>query len=443
MLNRRLFLFSKPKLASLIGLSLSCVAFAAHADSVLTLDQAVDQFHQSPRFEKSRSATEEAHWKKVEAFSKFLPNLSFEADHLFDKKYAVFDIPGFPEIAQIFPTTTYTVAANWVIFDGFANVNRFDAARSMEEASKKEFNWTEFQGEREVILAFYRSLAAKVLKGVADANYKTLQEHLSDTKLFRKSGISTKFEVLQVEVQASAAKSEVRNAEDTISVSELRLGELLGKDLKGATLQGKLPELDESAIASFQDKIDDRSDIQALEKRVTGMSQLSSAADKHWVPKVALMGEFQKYNNVDDSFSFESTKLRDMYQVGVSLSWNYDGILGPSARAGASSEERYQAQKGLEMSRLKAENDVEFWRRKYLYSVSVFKDRREDIAKAEEAVRLAQEGRRAGTRTNTELLDVEADLFRARAQSVSAQVGAVEALLNLELSTGKKIHEFR
>jgi outer membrane protein TolC len=55
---------------------------------------------------------------------------------------------------------------------------------------------------------------------------------------------------------------------------------------------------------------------------------------------------------------------------------------------------------------------------------------------------LAQEGRRAGVRTSTELLDAESDLFRSRAGLITAQMGAIEALVNLELVSGQKLFDF-
>ena len=94
------------------------------------------------------------------------------------------------------------------------------------------------------------------------------------------------------------------------------------------------------------------------------------------------------------------------------------------------------------MGELKAANDVEFWKKKLMYFISVYQSRQSDIQKAGESVRLAKEGRKVGVRTNTDLLDAELELFRAQASSVNAQIGAVEALINLELATGQKIYTF-
>ena len=77
-----------------------------------------------------------------------------------------------------------------------------------------------------------------------------------------------------------------------------------------------------------------------------------------------------------------------------------------------------------------------------LYFCDVYRSRLGDIEKARESVRLARVGRKVGARTNTELLDAESDLYRAQAGVVNSQLGAIEALLNLELATGRTLYRF-
>ena len=91
---------------------------------------------------------------------------------------------------------------------------------------------------------------------------------------------------------------------------------------------------------------------------------------------------------------------------------------------------------------IKSKNDLAFWKRKFGYYCDVYKARINDIDKAKESVRLAKEGQKVGTRTNTDVLDAEAEVYRAQASSVNAQMGTIEALINIELATGKKLYNF-
>ena len=79
---------------------------------------------------------------------------------------------------------------------------------------------------------------------------------------------------------------------------------------------------------------------------------------------------------------------------------------------------------------------VEEAKRRFSYDVINYNAKLSSIRKAEEAVRLAKGGVKAGTRTNTEVLDAVMDLNRAKASAVKSQIDAVEALGQLELSLG-------
>ena len=62
---------------------------------------------------------------------------------------------------------------------------------------------------------------------------------------------------------------------------------------------------------------------------------------------------------------------------------------------------------------------------------------RATIAEFHASMQKAEE--RAGTRTSSETLDAELDLFRARAGVVNAQVNASEAQIRLELALGRRL----
>jgi outer membrane protein TolC len=71
--------------------------------------------------------------------------------------------------------------------------------------------------------------------------------------------------------------------------------------------------------------------------------------------------------------------------------------------------------------------------------VAIYKAKLTDVDEARESARLATVGFEAGTRTTTDVLDAELEEYRAAAGLVQAQVDSFEALINLELSVGKRI----
>lgn len=421
---------------------LAPAAFAAD----LTLKDAVrSAAENSPKVQRARSVAEEASWKRVEAASTYWPTLQGGLTYLTDKKYLLTDINfgGTPmSIPAIVPTTNYSLTAQYALFDGFASTNRYRAASTMEDAASHEYDWTRFQSDRETTLQFYRTLAAKTLKEVAEANIKTLEDHLRDVHLFKKAGVSTNYDVLRVEVQVSEARSELMNATDNIEIAKGRLSELLGGEEVSGVI-GSLPVPELTMIGGLDaSAVERRRDLQALKEKTDALSLQESAAGRHWVPRLSAFGTYQSYNNRTDRFN-DSDNFRDAYQVGLNLTWNFFEGFSSVAKSREALEQRVQAEKSLQISRLRAKQDFDVWKRKFAYSCTVYKARVGDIEKSKESVRLAREGLRVGVRTNTDLLDAEAELFRAQAGAVNAQIGAIEALVNLELSTGQKLYDFQ
>ncbi|UXR63622.1 TolC family protein [Bdellovibrio bacteriovorus] len=427
-----------------VGALLTSSSFA-RAESLRLQEALKEALAQSPKVQRSESQYRETSWKKTESYSGFLPTVSAQASYLFDKKYALLDVDlmgSALSIPQVVPTTNAYITAQWSVFDGFSSTNRYLSADAFKESAKNDFDWTRFQVQREVTVLFYKALAAKELKSVAEQNVRALEDHLKDVRLFKKVGSSTNYDVLRVEVQMSEAQSELLNAADNVELSRGRLSEALGMDQDVPDVDGVLPRLKPELVTKLEKaEIADRKDLQALRQKAEGFAHQEDSAEKYWVPRIALVGQYQYYNNRNDRFD-DYENFRDAYQVGVTLNWNlFDGMTS-IAKSKQSIEQKYQAEKALRQAELRAQRDFDLWKKKYLYYCAVYEARLSDVQKSEESVRLAREGQRVGARTNTDVLDAEAELFRARAGVVNAQIGAIEAIVNLEMSTGQQLVQF-
>lgn len=417
-----------------------------HSLSSLTLNEAIKESDQGSLVaQKAQANFEEAKFRKEEAYMGFLPALSASLNYLGDKKYMLLDttIGGNPiTIPQVVPTTQYTLRATLPLFDGFASRHRLRAGEANQEAALHDFDWVKFSVARQVILQFYRSLAAQVILQVAEQNLLTLTDHLRDVHAFKKAGVSTNYDVLRVEVQVSEAQSELLNAKDNLEIAKFKLGEVLGKEVETRSLVGSLPVLTSQDIAEKPLNLGQRKDLQALREKRDASQWLSQSAGRYWVPKLSLFAEAQYYNNKNDRFS-DSESFRNGYLLGLNLTWNiFDGMVS-LAKSGQARQQLIQIEKSVQIAENRGKQDLEIWTRKFKYFCAVYQARVGDVGRSQELVRLAKEGRRAGTRTNTDLLDAEAELFRAQAGRLNSQIGAIEALINLELATGQSFYDFK
>lgn len=411
----------------------------------LRLKTAVAEAKQySPIVQKSRASLDGAYWNKIESYSGFLPSLTGDVNYLLSKKYAFIDVninnspTTFP---QIIPTSQFLLTGSLPVFDGFSNFHKYEAGAHMYEAAQNEYDWTEFTTEMQTTLLFYRSLVAKNLMDVAEQNANTIEDHYKDILALKKVGVATKFDVLRVEVQRDEAQAEILRTQDEYEFSKIRLAKTMGKDSDARIPVGSFPQLKPSMIDQYDLKQNDRKDLQALSEQSQSLINVQKANGRFWIPKVSLFGQMQAYNNVNDTFT-DWDAYRDAYQLGMNLHWNFfDGMTSISKYKQAKAQ-ALVAQNGVRQAALKASEDAEIWKRKFQYYCKLVEVKTAESEKAQEAVRLAKESVRAGTKTNTDFLDAELDFFRSRSDVLNVRMGMVEALINFQMATGKKVYDF-
>lgn len=421
-------------------------ATAQEPPASLTIEAAVEEgLGRSPDVQRARAVQSEAEWKHFEALGAgFLPKVEATAHHYFDEKYtytnitfgAQFNMPGF------YPTNSAAIDVTIPIFDGLSNVRNLQAASLAEDAARAELEHAQFQLKEEVRMAFFKALAAQDLKSVAAQNVKTLEDHFRQVNTQKHGGVATNYDVLRVQVQLNEAKADAIDAEDNVATTRKKLNELLGLEDDNRELVGTLPipAADRVKNLKYADVPSERTDIQALNLRADAANRARQARQAWWVPSVAVGGEYMWY----DSQTFvthvtDTGNYYNAYNLGVFFKWNlFDGGIS-IAQAGEASQRAIQAEKAAEAAKLKVPFDFEYWKRRYISNTDHYISKKFDITRSEESVRLAKEEEKAGTRTSTETLDAELDLFRAKAGVVNALVNAAEAAIRLELALGREI----
>jgi outer membrane protein TolC len=431
-------------------LAYSQEATAPEASGKLTLEAAQKEaLEHSPVYRRAQDMEKEAGWSQMEAISDgFLPHISIKGEHFFDEKYATENVNfgafsgPFPEN---YPETTLALDASFDLFDGFKNVHKLDAANNSHEALKILNDWSLLQTEELVSLKFYQALAAQMLSDMSDENVKTLTDHLRIVQDQLDNGQATKYDVLRVDVQLSEAKSDQISDHDKVILARESLTQAMGLKSDERPLSGRLPVLDSAALVNViaQASYEDSPQLKASELQAKAAADQSAASQNFWFPKVSLIGEYQWYNAQDLIFGAASPVVNTgdypySYYFGASATWDIlDGGLS-LAKANEADERAKEAKDDYDSARLQTPYDFDFWKRKLLSSVAVYKAKLTDVAEAKESARLATVGFKAGTRTTTDVLDAEYEEYRASAGLVQAQVDAVEALINLELVTGKR-----
>jgi outer membrane protein TolC len=423
------------------------LAIEIHSAELSVVDAVLEGLRHSPQIQSAEARFEEKDWGRVGALSGFLPTISVSAQHFFSAKYQYLNtnFGGNPaQFPMVFPNTSLTLSAMLPLFDGFQNWNRYEAQRLQAQVAHEQLKWGKLLTSQEIRERFYQALAAQELQSVYRENLKTIQDHWNQVQLLKKGGSATHYDLLRVEVQKSEAESELLQSEDNFVLARQKLTLSMGLSEDDRALFGSLPEPDLHVLNQFKFEVaQQRADLQAERNSVEAAHSMRRADRSFWFPKVSLGGQYTVYGLL--SYNSQSNSVQDpnqyhsAYNLGVFLSWNLFDGLSSVARSQQSFYQEVQAEKQLHQSQIKALYDFEFWRRRFRYSAALFLAKKTEVIKAQESVRLAQVGYQAGVRTNTEILDAELELFKARAGIVHAKLACVEALIHLELTVGQAL----
>lgn len=412
----------------------------AAATEGLSLEQAILAAKEAnPRLKTARSAANEASWRRLEAISGNLPHFSLDGMRLLDVRYLA--MPFGPQTVEVPnpPRTSLTLNASWTIFDGLRTFHTYEAASLSEQAAQLDLERIILQIENETRLKYFQALGAQLLAEVAEQNIKTLQDHYKRTQELLTHGQATKFDLLRVKVQLSEAFPEKSSADDNAIIARRNLAQVMGLSDDPTPLVSKLAEPQRGAIPTeirFEPQA--RADVQAIIDRAESSAKLHAAVLSTWLPSLTFAYQYQFYN-VTSTDSVFSLPYSNAHMFMLNFTWNlFDG--GASfSRQKQSFYRQQQAEAQAHALTIAAPNEFETFRRRYNTQVDLFHARKESIDTAEESLRLAKIGYEAGTRTSSDVLDAELDLFRARAGAVRAQVEAAESLFNFELALGRKL----
>ena len=447
-------IISKPTFAKWISswsiaLAIPLALLPSQGAEALTIGEATSEaLSSSPDIKGAEAAKSETEWRVTESIgSGFLPKVNAGAHHYLETKYSVSGMSFGGQTLMfpgLYPTDAATLDFKLPLFDGLNNVRSLQAARLSREAAEVELSFAEFSLKESVRLAFYKALAAVQLQSVANENVNTLEDHMKQISIRKRGGVATNYDVLRVQVQLSEAQSDLMDANDNAVIARNKLTSLLGKEQDTRALEGTLPTPDADANRIGKLEIESvatsRGDIQAKNLRAQAAGKTQDGASNWYIPSVALQGEYMLYNqqffatSVNDSGNYQNA-----YSLGIFLNWNlFDGGVS-IAREREAAYKTIQAEQAAHAAKIEVPYDTDYWKRRYVSNSTRYVAKQLDIKRSEESVRLSKQEEKAGTRTSSETLDAELDLFRSRAGAVNALINALEAKIQLEKTMGREI----
>ncbi|MBD3232915.1 MAG: hypothetical protein GF315_04250 [candidate division Zixibacteria bacterium] len=437
-------------LYSIICLSFGAPEIIAEETKYLTVGECVElglknnkTLHSSLMEIKAREA------EASEANTYRLPSLSFAASYTRLSDIPPFEIsPGLPPPSPSTITISEPILDNYnlrlslqqPLFTGLRLHNRYTMSQHLAASTRSDYQRVKSDLTFEIRQAYWFLFKALKNKEIVDDNVLLMESHLKDIENFYEQGLVTKNEVLKVQVQLSNTKLRQIEAQNATRLAKISLNNLL--DLPLGTDIIPVSEAD-CQVREFAD-VDalikqakrERSEMKMMESRKKAGQAGVNIARAGWFPSLYLTGNYY-YSRPNPRIMPAEDEFDDTWDVGVSLTfdiWNWGRTVYQTRKAKAELAQ-------IEDASSRIEDGIEL---EVTNNYFEFMEARDKVAIAEESVEQAEENYRitndefkVGMALNSDLLDAEVALLRAKVEHTQILVDYELAKAKLLKSIGE------
>ncbi|PSB55381.1 TolC family protein [Chamaesiphon polymorphus CCALA 037] len=327
-----------------------------------------------------------------------------------------------------------TLQATYSIFSAGRNESSVRAAEEQVQFDRLDLVRIEQLVRGQVLTAYYDLQAADSSVIINQAAVADATRSLTDAQLQERAGVGTRFDILTAQVQLATANQDLTNAQAQQQTARKRIAQILVVDnnteftaTDPVRESGTWPySLEDSVVLAFKNRPELRQQISL--RRISEQQQIIAAAGDS--AQVNLFGRY----GVNKSIS-TSAPAQDNYSVGVQLSWSF--LDGGASGAGVNNQRI--SQQIFENQFTTTRNQVRF---EVEQAFSTLGSNQKNIAtstqalrQAEESLKLARLRFQAGVGTQTDVIQAQTQLARARGNRITAIINYNRSLSDLRTAT--------
>jgi len=307
-------------------------------------------------------------------------------------------------------------------------------AKAAAEASREITKRTEQEVVVGAIEAYYQVLLAEGNLKVVHKALDAARAQLERTKDLYDKGLVVRADYLRTQVLMGSLERESMEADNSVAVSHSHLRHMLGADdsrfaLSDGVREDSAPLEDLNLLQARAKEI--RPDLKAAVKEIERSQESIRAARAAYFPSLGLVSQYES-NTRRFSGSGES------FAVFVNARWNL--FNGFATQEKVVEEEALHKRAKLLHEDLLHGADLQV-EKAYLGLITSRRQvtvARENVAQAEEALRMTADRYTAGLARNVDVLDGETALKKAEQDLLLAQVGSQIFRARLKLATGER-----
>jgi len=344
---------------------------------------------------------------------------------------ALSDLLGNQESDTITDSFDGRVELSYNLYDGGRRPARIREAERAIRFNQLEVERIAEQIRLQATNAYYALQEADARVGIEQAAVENAQQTLRDAELLEQAGLGTRFDVLRAQVSLANSNQALTNALSTQRVAGRDLVRVLGLGQQVAVTiadeielagEWELP-LEETIALAYRNRAE--LEQQLVQREIDAQQREAALADIR--PQVSIFANY----NVLGVFN-DSEGLADGYQLGARVSWRFfDGGLA-RARSDQEALDMEIAEVTFEQRRNQVRFEVEEAYSNLRASSENIKTAEIAVQLAEESLRLARLRFQAGVGTQTDVIDAQTELTRARGNLLTAIIGYNSALASLQ-----------
>jgi len=407
-----------------------------------TIERALELY---PSVAAARAQRDRAAADLDQARSARLPRLTLDGSlNQFQKPNVVAPLHAFdPRNPPLFDRTLVQtgVSLTWTLYDFGGRAARIRAQRALGGAADATLSGTELQLVAGVVNAYLRVLTARGMLAAQDQRLTALASASDRTRQLFDQGKAARVDRLRVEAEVLRARADRIAGAAQVDVAEHQLAQLaqLPYDSVRATALSVLRLADTSLVpdttaarrASLFARAREASpEVRELEQRAAATRAQLTAARAAWFPEFRLSGGFLDRGRWSGDYTGE-------WQIGVAVSYPiYTGGNRESSIRRAGAEDRAAAEQ-LRAAQLQSELGVD-------QALAALREAHARVAALQSAVDQSAEVARierlaleVGSGTQSDYLDAEANLLRARADLIEARHAEISARVELARVLGE------
>ncbi|PIF04529.1 MAG: hypothetical protein CSA86_01720 [Arcobacter sp.] len=217
------------------------------------------------------------------------------------------------------------ITLSYNLFNGLWDKYNLESSKNLEQASTYTLNAAKY----DLILNTKRTYInyLKNLKNIQTMKngFELLKQQYKDSQNRFTQGLLAKSDLLQVNAQMLQAKQNLARARANSKIARLGLKNILGGKLEENEIIKDLNKKDILLENYSLDKLNNRSEIKALEKTIDSLKNQKSANKGDFLPKVNMDLTYTKFGD-DALLKVENNRVDEQKTASIKLSWNlYNG----------------------------------------------------------------------------------------------------------------------